>query len=210
MVPVIGIVGGVGSGKTEIARAWARRHSAAIIDGDEAGHEALKDEQIASAIIERFGRGVQAVGGQIDRRALAALVFGAGAAQRQALAALESIVHPWIAQRLRRQIEAARRERGIPAIVLDAAVLLEAGWRRFCQVVVFVDCPFAVRVQRVAQSRGWSEQELRQRDESQWPAERKRAAADIVIRNDGALAQTIDQLERALKPLIAAPRSGTP
>jgi dephospho-CoA kinase len=202
-------VGGIGSGKSLVARTWAKRHGAAVIDGDAVGHEALKDEQIARAIFERFGRGVQAVGGQVDRRALAALVFGAGAAQRQARAALESIVHPWIAERLRGQVAAARREPGTPAIVLDAAVLLEAGWRRFCQLVVFVDCPFAERARRVAQSREWSEQELRMREESQWPMERKRAEADVVITNEGDLEQAVEQLDRALKPLIAAPHSDT-
>ena len=186
--PVIGVVGGVGSGKSALSRRTAERWGLAALDGDAAGHAALREPAVKNALHDRFGPNIFHARGdlaheEIDRSKLAARVFGPG--NEAALADLEAIVHPVI----RRRLVAEAREflaSGVDAVLLDAAVLLEAGWRDACWKVVFVDVPREERLRRVAE-RGWDAAELDRREASQWPLDRKWAAADAVIDNGGPL-----------------------
>ncbi len=185
-VPVVGLIGGIGAGKSAAARLLADR-GAAIIDADAVGHELLEDPAIRGRILERFGAGVlepesgaspagnsTGQGPRISRRALGAVVF----AEAPALRDLESILHPAMRDRFRRVIEHVARDGRSPCVVLDAAVLLEAGWDDLCDLVIFVDAPRPDRLRRVAQSRGWSESTLDARERSQWPSVRKRRRTD--------------------------------
>lgn len=182
-VPVLGLIGGIGGGKSSVARLLAAR-GAAVIDADAVGHELLEEPAIAGRVVARFGPVIQsssgAGGARIDRRALGAIVFG----DRAALRDLEAILHPAMRERFRGLIGELARDRGRPCIVLDAAVLLEAGWDELCDRIAWVDAPPAERARRVRESRGWSAETLAAREAAQWPAEEKRRRADWVIDND--------------------------
>jgi dephospho-CoA kinase len=197
-VPVLGLIGGIGGGKSSAARLLADR-GAAVIDADAVGHELLEDPSIRDRVVERFGAGVlegSPSGGagpsRISRRALAAIVFGEAAALRD----LEAILHPAMRDRFLRTIQRLTREGGRTCIVLDAAVLLEAGWDDLCDRIAFVDAPRPERLRRVKQSRGWSEATLESRERAQWPVEAKRQHADWIITNEGGPDRLGPEIER--------------
>lgn len=183
--PVIGLIGGVGSGKSALAAWIAQALDAAVIDADAAGHRALNQKEVKEKIRTQFGPDVFDAAGGVVRRRLAERVFGAGELQQAARCQLEDIVHPVIRRDLEQQIAQAACTHEL--ILLDAAVLLESGWRDACDAVVFVDVPADVRRERVARTRRWSATDLEQREASQWPLERKRNAADVIIDNSQSL-----------------------
>jgi dephospho-CoA kinase len=210
VLPVLGLIGGIGGGKSAVARLLAGR-GAAVIDADAVGHERLEDPAIRERVVGRFGAGVlemtpsgDAEGPRISRRALAAIVFGDAAALRD----LEAILHPAMRDRFVRTIDRLVREGGRPCIVLDAAVLLEAGWDDLCDRIAFVDAPRPERLRRVEQARGWSEATFESRERSQWPAEEKRRRADWIVSNDGGPDHLEAEVERLAAWLHAAAPTG--
>jgi dephospho-CoA kinase len=212
-IPVIGLIGGIGGGKSSAARKLADR-GAAVIDADAVGHELLEDPAIRDRVVERFGSGVlegSPSGGaepsRISRRALAAIVFGDPAALRD----LEAILHPAMRDHFRRAIDQLTRDGGRPCIVLDAAVLLEARWDDLCDRIAFVDAPRPERLRRVERARGWSEAIFEARERSQWPVEEKRRRADWIIANDGGPDRLGSEIERLFAWLHAgAPTETSP
>lgn len=184
-IPVIGVVGGIGSGKSFFAQTLAKRKNLVIVNADAVGHAVLERPEICQQIQKRFGQAVVAADGSINRRALGRLVFGTSPEQKLAKADLESIVHPPLATELHRQILEAQAAGHVDAIILDAAILLEAGWRRFCDFVVMIDVPAELRWQRVQATRGWTRSEFESREASQLPIADKRAAADFIVKNVG-------------------------
>src|SRR5688572_18371029 len=119
--PVIGLLGGIGSGKSAVAAELAK-HGGGLINADQFGHEALRQPPIKEQVVARFGSDIIAAGGAIDRKKLGAKVF----ADVNELRALEAIVFPFIGRRIREEIDPARRRDDVRFIVLDAAVMLEA------------------------------------------------------------------------------------
>lgn len=203
-IPVLGLIGAIGGGKSAVACRLAERGSA-IIDADAVGHELLESPAIRDRIVERFGAGVleQEVGGsRIDRRALGAVVFREPAALRD----LEAILHPAMRERFRQAIQRLERQGERPCIVLDAAVLLEAGWDDLCDRIACVDAPRAERLRRVGASRGWSDEALAARERAQWPVAEKRRRADWIIDNDSTPAR----LEREADRLLGRLRGDSP
>jgi dephospho-CoA kinase len=190
--PVIGIVGGVGSGKSCVAAEFGR-HVAALISGDQLGHEALRQPAIRSRVLERFGQEVVDAKGEIDRHKLGAMVF----ADPGALRALEVIVFPAIERGIAERIADAQGNPDVSLIVLDAAVMLEAGWNKFCDKIVYIHAPREQRLQRLARQRGWTAKEAQARMQAQWPLTDKVTRADAAIDNSGppeALAQQVAQV----------------
>ncbi len=171
------------------------RHGGCLISGDQLGHEALRQPDIRDRVSCRFGPQVVKDNGDIDRGNLGEMVFANQSERR----ALEELVFHWIERRMAEEIAAAREVAEVRLIVVDAAVLLEAGWDRFCDTILFVDAPQALRLQRVAQQRGWSEKEVAAREQAQWPLPVKRARADYVVDNAGPPSQLRPQLETLLQ-----------
>lgn len=181
-IPVIGVVGGIGSGKTAVTR-WVARHAdVAIIDADDLGHQVLRSDSVKSALRSRFGNEIFDESGEIQRGQLARRVFGEGDSQRAARADLERIVHPAIEQRVIAAIQIAGEQQR-QAVLVDAAVLLEAGWQRRCDAVVFVDAPEDVRWRRVEARNGWSREEFQRREASQISLEEKKRRCDFIVQN---------------------------
>ena len=181
-IPVIGVVGGIGSGKSAVTRWVAEQSNVAVIDADQLGHQALRFEAVKSALRERFGDEIFDERGEVQRGALARRVFGDGDQQRQARHDLERIVHPAIEQQIVDSIAQAEHDRR-EAVLLDAAVLLEAGWQNRCDAVVFVEAPDDVRQRRVASRRGWSPAELQKRESSQLGLAEKKQRSSFVVSN---------------------------
>jgi dephospho-CoA kinase len=209
-VPVIGLIGGIGAGKSRVANAFAER-GAKVLDADAIGHALLEQTPAREQVIERFGarildREAPADGPpRIHRRALGAIVFEQPAAMRD----LESILHPRIRKTFLRAIDRAVRSRKEKAIVLDAAVLLEAGWNDLCDTVVFVDAPREQRLVRLKAQRGWSPETLSAREQAQWPLEQKRRLADHVLPNDADPAALDAAADRLWRAILASPHSGS-
>jgi dephospho-CoA kinase len=191
---VIGLVGGMGSGKSEVAGLFAQR-GAKVVSGDQAGHEALRQPEVRARVIERWGPDLVAKEGEIDRGKLAAIVFGNEAERK----ALEALVFPWIERRLRQQIAQARADPAVPLVVLDAAIMLEAGWHDECDRLIYIDAPRELRLARLSEKRGWKAKEVEEREKAQWSLNDKRDRADDILDNSGSLeslARQVDQLLR--------------
>ncbi len=131
-----------------------------MISGDALAHAALREPAIKELVVGRWGRRLLDETGEIQRRLLADLVF-ADADERLAL---EAMVHPWIKERIRAEVEAARADAATRLIVLDAAVMLEAGWHDVCDHLVFIVAPREARLRRVAEQRRWTAQEVEARE----------------------------------------------
>ncbi len=196
---VIGLLGGVASGKSAVARLLTEA-GAGVLDADRAGHEALHLEAVEEAARSRWGESVFDTDGRLDRSRLAEIVFAPppnGPPERQFL---ERLTHPEIGKIIGRQADALT-ERSCPVAVLDAPLLLEAGWDRLCSKLVFVDAPRDLRLAR-ALRRGWTSADFEAREQAQLPVEAKRARADLIIENAGKLEETRRQVTRLWQSLM--------
>jgi dephospho-CoA kinase len=190
--PVLGIVGGIGSGKSLVAELLAER-GGWLINADALGHEALAAPNVKQQVVARFGDDILDERGEIVRKRLGKKVF----ADRIALRSLEALVFPFIKGRILEEIERGRRDPDARFIVLDAAVMFEAGWSQACDKVMFVDAPRDVRLVRLKR-RGWDEQQLALREAAQMPLAEKKRRADAVIYNSGTLEALRGQLDGLL------------
>jgi dephospho-CoA kinase len=183
----------VAAGKSLVAACFARL-SAEVLDADSAAHQVLCSPNVTAEIYHLWGDGVIGADGQVDRSKLGRIVFAPppdGPCQRRKL---EEIVHPRVRERFLLRIEQLRREGTCLAVVIDAPLLLEAGWGPLCDLIVYVDADLDTRLGR-ARRRGWPEREFSARERAQMPVEEKRARADIVIDNSGSPEQTYAQVE---------------
>ncbi len=179
--PVIGLVGAIGAGKSTVAKLLATR-GGMVIDADRIGHEALDREEIRERLVARWGNVLKG-DGLVDRRALARIVFE-NPAERHAL---EQLLFPIIRRKCEDEIQHAERDENTRFVVLDAAVMLEAGWNGVCDYLVYVDAPRDVRLQRLAKRSGWTAEDLDAREAAQMPAEVKKRSATDILMNDGRL-----------------------
>ncbi len=189
---VIGLTGGIGTGKSEAARHMVSL-GAALIDADLVGHEAYKPHAEAwRQVVEAFGEGILQPSGEIDRRSLGAIVFS----DPDQMARLNGIMHPLMAGMVRDKIEALQAD-GAETVVVEAALLFEAGWNSLVQEVWVTDASEDAVIHRLAQRNGMSEEEARKRLASQMTRAERLERADIVIDNSGDVAEmqtAIDEL----------------
>ena len=201
-VSVIGLIGGIGSGKSTVARKLAEL-GATVIDADAVGHALLNQGPVQEVLVRRFGPDILAPpdeGGSrlIDRRVLGTIVFSDESARK----VLEEAMHPRMRTTFERVISRVSRQvfpkpgalkLPPPVIILDAAVLFEAGWDDLCDHVIFVDAARKDRMRRLKEHRNWAPDELDRREAAQWPVDLKRNQADFVIKNpDGVDPAALD------------------
>ncbi len=191
---VIGLIGGVASGKSFVAERF-RQRGAEIIDADRMGHEVLCEGEVEAILRERWGRGVIGSDGHVDRAALAKIVFAPPPEGPIQLAFLEQVSHRRIEERCRRRIAELSARGTVKGVVLDAPLLLKAGWVRQCDKIVFVRASREVRLGR-ALSRGWTEEGFAAREAAQESLYEKRNLADWVISNSGLPEQTYAQVDQ--------------
>jgi len=181
---VLGVTGNIGSGKSAVCRILAKL-GATIIDADELAHETYKPHSQAwQELINTFGKDIVRANEEIDRQKLGQIVFP----HPDALAQLNQIVHPRAYRMAQERIEDYRRQ-GAKAIVVEATLLIEAGWTDLVDKVWLVVTPEDVAIQRLSQNKGISEAQILTRLKAQMPAEEKMKYADEVIYNEGGLGQ---------------------
>jgi dephospho-CoA kinase len=194
----IGLVGGVASGKSLVAKMLVEL-GAGLLDADRTGHAVLaEDPAVQRELHERWGDAVFAADGSVDRSAIASRVFASGGSVELDRIFLEGLLHKRIRRRLLQKKDQFAAE-GRPAVVLDAPVLLEAGWGPMCDILLMVEVPREIRLER-ARQRGWTEAEFDRREAAQWPVEDKRREAHFVISNEGTeheLRQAVGEFWRA-------------
>ena len=177
----VGLTGGIGSGKSAVSSRLAQR-GAVVIDSDALAREVVaKGTDGLAEVVEAFGDGVLTAEGELDRPAVGRIVFGDEAARRK----LEAIIHPRVRAR------AAEIEASAPAdavVVHDIPLLVETGQADRFDVVLVVDTPVDVQLERLTTQRGMTETEAKQRIASQASREDRLAVADLVVDNSGTLA----------------------
>jgi dephospho-CoA kinase len=191
----IGLTGGIGAGKTAVARRFAQL-GAVVVDAD-----ALAREVVAAgtpgldAVVAGFGAGVLRPDGELDRPALGRLVFGDEAARGR----LNAIVHPLVRRRAAELIAAA------PAgsvVVQDVPLLVETGQAAGFDLVVVVEAPAGARIERLARDRGMSADEVRSRMAAQASDAERRAVADVVLVNDGSPVELRAEVDRVWRERV--------
>lgn len=193
----VGLTGNIAAGKSSVADVW-RSMGAAVVDADELARRAVAPGTPAlAAIAAEWGAWVLDDGGALDRAALRQIVF----ADPEARARLEGIVHPAVAA-LRDERYREARARGEKLVVADIPLLFEVGMADEFDVVVLVDAPEAVRLQRLVRDRGLDEEEARRMIAAQMPGELKRARADVVIENTGTRGDLQDRARDVWRDLV--------
>ncbi|NOY30132.1 MAG: dephospho-CoA kinase [Planctomycetes bacterium] len=181
---ILGITGGIASGKSAVAAELAAL-GAVVLDADRAAHEVINLPDVQQALVDRWGSGILGESGKVNRQAVAQQVFSPQPDSSKELRFLEQTLHPQI--RLQFEAELDRlAQKGVPAAVIDAPLLLEAGWESLCDAVLFVDATREKRLERAA-LRGWSEEDFSLREQAQMPIEEKRSRATQVVANQGSL-----------------------
>jgi dephospho-CoA kinase len=186
---ILGLTGGIGSGKTVVGQMFARL-GAEIIDADQLAREVVEPGQPAlKEIVQRFGSDILQPDGRLDRARLGGIVF----ADASARAALNAITHPRIRQRMEDAIAARKDRAGV--LVLVIPLLYESARTGLVEEVIVVWVDPQTQFRRLVERGGLTAEQARQRIEAQMPLDEKRALADDVIDNRGSLADTQRQVE---------------
>ena len=189
---VIGVTGGVGTGKSTVARCF-QELGAVVLDADVMAHGLMQPRRAAwRRIKQAFGEGVLRPDRTIDRQLLASIVFRDARPRRE----LERILHPGVLRVIRQRLRALRRARKARAVVLDVPLLLEVGAQKLVDVLIVVTVPPEVQRSRLKAAVGWSDEETTARIRAQWDLAAKVALADYVVDNSGGVGATRTQVMR--------------
>ncbi len=192
MTKVIGLTGGIGSGKSTVSQFLAKL-GAVILDADKVGHEAFKPNTRAwHAVVSAFGKQIISPSGEIDRKKLGEIVFSNPAS----LSRLNQIMHPRMYDMVKAKIEEYRRQ-GVDVVVLEAAILIEANWTSLVDEIWVTVVSEATVLERLKKQRGLEEEQTLARMRSQLSTEVQLKYADVVINNDGNL----DEVKAKVKEL---------
>ncbi len=195
-MPVIGLAGGIGSGKSLVAQIM-NELGAVVLDADATAHDVLSDAEVIGTIREWWGPSVVDGEGRVDRRRVAEIVFQ-DAAQRLRL---EELIHPRIYARWDEVLHGRLGSAGpARAVVIDAPLLFEAKLDAICDVIVFVESDDATRRRRVAENRGWTSDELARREKMQKTLDSKRTRADYIVENNSS----VSDLRRRVEGIFSA------
>lgn len=201
--PIIGLVGGIGSGKSTVARLLAEC-GAAVIDSDELNRQQLQSPEVIETLVSWWGEKVRRKedgrgSSGLDKEQIARIIFKDAGQRRR----LERFVHPRIGRERDRMIAAYEHDPTVGLIVVDSPLLLESGSDQSCDQVVFVDADDSVRLERVTQGRGWSAEDWKSREKSQIALDKKRSRADhVVVNNSSDLAQLRTAVQILYRKLV--------
>jgi dephospho-CoA kinase len=195
--PVIGLLGGIGSGKSTVARQFAGE-GCAVIDADALAHEILQTPAVKAGLRQWLGDGVFDGSGQVSRKGLAEVVF----ADSVKLQHLNSLIHPRVGQRRDELMALYLADSQVKGIVWDTPLLVETGLHRECDILVFVKVLLEIRQERLRSTRKWPPGELARRENLQIGLDKKAALADYVVDNSGDEAASLRQVQRVLSHLF--------
>ena len=189
---VIGLTGGIGTGKSEVARIF-QGLGAVLINADQIGHQAYTPHsEIWQEVVKAFGEGILQPGGEIDRKKLGSIVF----ADPDQLTKLNQIMHPRMARIVAQQVRELR-EQGADVVVVEAALLFEAGWDSLVGEVWSTESPEDLVIKRLQSRSGLSQEAAKKRIDSQMSAEERKSRSQVVVDNSGDL----DELERVVRSI---------
>jgi len=187
--PIIGILGGIYSGKSTVAAEFAK-WGCKVIDADKIAHELLQKKAVREKIASLFGRTILDSAGKIDRSKLAEVVF----ADAEKLWLLNKLIHPFVLKRAEELIGQYNRQNQVKAIVLDMPLLVEVGWAKRCDRLIFVDCKRQLRIDRAKKLGVFDENQIKIRENFQISLDNKAAIADNVIDNNSDFSALVRQV----------------
>lgn len=191
---VIGLTGGIGTGKSTVSQTLAEQ-GAVLIDADLVGHQAyLPHQNVWQDVVDAFGRDILNENDEVDRRKLGPLVFGDPAALQK----LNQIVHPWMYRTMEKMLQ-DERQKGTKAVVLEAAILIEANWTPLVDQVWVTDASEENVVQRIVSRNNFTPEQVKARIASQMPGEERKKHAQVVIDTNCS----IDEVKTKVKELWA-------
>ncbi len=193
-LPIIGVTGGIGSGKSLVANIL-KENGCVVADADENTKAVLHRKEVQQQLVEWWGAKVLDDNGNVDRAFVASIVFN----EENELNRLESLIHPLVRKLQEETFNNAPKD--AIGLVIDAPLLMESGLDTLCDAIIFVDSPFETRLKRVVEHRSWNEEQLRKREASQIGLDTKRSSADHIIINDGDIAH-IEQQTRSVLSLV--------
>lgn len=196
--PIIGLAGGIGAGKSQVASLFAEL-GCAVIASDQLNHEVLRRPDVLEKLAAWWGPETIQDDGEPNRDRIAAVIFE-NAREKQRL---EALVYPLIAELRQAKINEVNKDPAIKAIILDSPLLFESNLDRLCHAVVFVDTHEEQRLIRLRHTRGWDESQLRRRERWQMPLAEKRARSTYTVDNDGPVPQTRAQVRSILEEILS-------
>ncbi len=190
---VIGIMGGIASGKTTVAE-MIGSIGARVIDADKIGHGLLRTPEVKGKLVRKWGKEILDERGTVDRSKLSRLVFS----DAEALRELNNTLHPLILEAIRREIATDETR----VVVVDAALLQETGLTELCDLLVLVVAEERVKKERAVKYRHWSPEEVSRRERFQTPVEQKKRMAHYVINNNFSKEETLKQVKEFLDKFV--------
>ena len=203
--PIIGVAGGIGSGKSLVASLLSEMNCL-VINSDEMVRQAYRDPSVKQALRQWWGKLVFDPTGEVDRSAVARKIFTLPSERQR----LERLIHPIVNERRKVVMNQAAADPKIVAFVWDTPLLFETELNKLCDAVIFVDTPVEIRVQRLKETRGWDQAELERRENSQMPLDKKKRIADYVVVNAADADQVRGQVREVLSRILerAVPPTG--
>ena len=202
-IKVIGITGGIASGKSTIAK-MLESLGASVINADEICHRLINTKSISQKIINRWGDHIQDKYGRIERDKLGEIVFS----DKKEISTLNKMIHPEAIKRIKNRITKLRNQSTTVAIVLDAALLVESDLIDICDIILFVDTRKNTCKERVKNSRKWPTGEITKREKFQRSLREKKKIADIVICNNRYQTDTLKQVKNFWQQFITKKQFG--
>lgn len=195
--PIIGILGGMCSGKSTVAAEFGKL-GCAVIDADEIAHELLGERDVRERVVAAFGKEILNEAGEISRDKLADAVFS----DSEKLMLLVVLLHPPVLERIEGLIADYQRDGRVNAIVLDMPLLLEIGWEKRCDRLIFVDCNEQKRRERARKIGLYGENELKVRENFQISLDKKRLVADNTMDNNSGFSELSKQVAETFSNIV--------
>jgi dephospho-CoA kinase len=190
---LIGVTGGIASGKTEVAKVF-QKMGALVLSGDEIGKEVVEENpDLLHKLVSTFGKQILSKEEKLDRKKLGKIVF----ATPQSTKKLNDLVHPYLLRDLKFKIKNLKRKDYKKPVVIDAALIMEWGLQNELDFLIFVDCLKEKRIERLIKKRGYTRKEALDRIKAQFPERYKKKEADFIIKNNS----TLKNLRRNTKSL---------
>lgn len=196
--PIIGLAGGIGSGKSFVGHLMGEL-GCLVIGSDQLVRKAYQRQDVKEALRHWWGEEAFLPSGEVNRDAIAGKVFNNASDRNR----LEKLIHPLVGQRREQIMERHHDDPKVAAFVWDVPLLFETGLNRKCDAIIFVDSPLEERLRRIQSQRGWNLAELNRREKTQWPLDKKRGMSDYIISNFTNTGELRDQIRNVLSLILS-------